>query len=104
MHDKHQGSDLSEGGKEVLFHPPPTTNFILKNRIVIKEINADCSSADTEERSAFFVFLNQDERIMNGLKDFFYPYILIKSLNPDSITTGKEDRHKKFSGMMAKAV
>jgi len=23
MHDKHQGSDLSEAAKEVLFHPPP---------------------------------------------------------------------------------
>jgi len=23
MHDKHQGSDLSEAAKEVLFYPPP---------------------------------------------------------------------------------
>ena len=56
MHDKHQGSDLSEAGKEVLFHPPPRINFILKNQIVIKEINADCSSVDTGERSAFLFF------------------------------------------------
>jgi len=53
MHDKHQGSDLSEAAKEVLFHPPPFINFILKNQIVIKEINADCSPIDTGERSAF---------------------------------------------------
>jgi len=56
MHDKHQGSDLSEAGKEVLFHPPPRYNFILKNQIVISQINADCSSADTGERSAFLFF------------------------------------------------
>jgi len=56
MHDKHQGSDLSEAAKEVLFYPPPRINFILKNQIVIIKINADCSSADTGERSAFSVF------------------------------------------------
>jgi len=55
MHDKHQGSDLSEAAKEVLFHPP-RINFILKNQIVIKEINADCSPIDTGERSAFLFF------------------------------------------------
>jgi len=56
MHDKHQGSDLSGTGKEILFSFLPPTNFILKNQIVIKEINADCSSVDTGERSAFLFF------------------------------------------------
>jgi len=27
MHDKHQGSDLSGAGKEVLSHPPPPNQF-----------------------------------------------------------------------------
>jgi len=57
MHDKHQGSDLSGAGKEILFHfYPPQQNFILKNQIVIKEINADCSPINTGEWSALFAF------------------------------------------------
>jgi len=32
MHDKHQGSDLSEAAKEVLFHPPPLSILYLKIR------------------------------------------------------------------------
>ncbi len=88
MHDKHQGSDLSGTGKEILFSflpprilgkevlfHPPRYNFILKNQIVIKEINADCSPIDTGERSAFSVF--------------YQP-----------LYKNKEDRHKKFSGIM----
>jgi len=31
MHDKHQGSDLSEAGKEVLFHPPPNEFYTEKS-------------------------------------------------------------------------
>ena len=63
MHDKHQGSDLSEAAKEVLFYPPPHINFILKNQIVIKKINADCSPIDTGERSAFLFFMNRFTKI-----------------------------------------
>ncbi len=28
MHDKHQGSDLSEAAKEVLFHPSPPVTIL----------------------------------------------------------------------------
>jgi len=55
MHDTHQGSKVSEIIGQSFF-TPPRINFILKNQIVIKEINADCSSADTGERSAFLFF------------------------------------------------
>ena len=55
MHDTHQGSEVSEIIRHP-FLPPPSYNFILKNQIVISQINAYCSSADTGERSAFLFF------------------------------------------------
>ena len=55
MHDTHHGSKVSEIIGQSFF-TPPHINFILKNQIVIKEINADCSPIDTGERSAFLFF------------------------------------------------
>ena len=55
MHDTHQGSKVSEIIRKSFF-TPPRYNFILKNQIVISQINTDCSSADTGERSAFLFF------------------------------------------------
>jgi len=52
MHDTHQGSKVSEIIMQSFFYPP-SYNFILKNKIVISQINADCSPIDTGERSAF---------------------------------------------------
>ena len=54
MHDTHQGSEVSEMIRKSFL--PPRYNFILKNQIVISQINADCSSADTGEWSAFLFF------------------------------------------------
>ena len=53
MHDTHQGSKVSEIIMQSFFYPPPRYNFMLKNKIVISQINADCSPIDTGERSAF---------------------------------------------------
>jgi len=95
MHDKHQGSDLSEAAKEVLFHPPPRFNFILKNQILIIKINADCFPADTGERSAFFCFFESGLKDDDGLKDKYHPCILIKSLHPDSDNKQQINHQKK---------
>jgi len=73
MHDTHQGSKVSEIIGQSFF-TPPRINFILKNQIVIKEINADCSSVDTGERSAFSVFYQPFHKKKE---------IKIKDLNPD---------------------
>jgi len=54
MHDTHQGSEVSEIIRKSFL--PPRYNFILKNQIIISQINADSSSADTGERSAFLFF------------------------------------------------
>ena len=62
MHDTHHGSKVSEIIGQSFF-TPPRINFILKNQIVIKEINADCSPIDTGERSAFLFFMNRFTKI-----------------------------------------
>ena len=54
MHDTHQCSEVSEIIRKSFL--PPRYNFILKNKIIISQINADSSSADTGERSAFLFF------------------------------------------------
>ena len=52
MHDTHHGREVSEIIRKSFFYPP-RYNFMLKNKIVISQINADCSPIDTGERSAF---------------------------------------------------
>jgi len=39
MHDKHQGSDLSGAGKEVLFHPP--NQFYTEKSDIKERLNFD---------------------------------------------------------------